>query len=98
MSRRDFRIRISFGTGPMEPSTAADACRQCVFHLESMFLLLTLLDPQKLGRESEGYAGEDLATAFRNFGELGVVLTSEAAALLELAESGITVPAKGHAA
>lgn len=90
MLRRDFRVTISYRGGAVTPAQAADACRQCVLHIESMFLLLTLLDPQKLGREFEEYAGEDLATTFRNFCELGMGLTAEAAALVELCESGLT--------
>lgn len=87
MSRRDFRISISCRGERVTPEGATDACRHCVFTLESMFLLLTLLDPQKLGRESGEYAGEDLASTFRTFGELGMAVTGEAAGLLDLAES-----------
>lgn len=98
MSRRDFQIQIQVGCRGerVTPAQATDACRRCVFTLESMFLLLTLLDPQKLGRESEEYAGEDLAMAFRNFGELGMAIIAEAAGLLDLAETAVSAETAGE--
>lgn len=85
---RDFHLKIELWDDGKDVTEEEPAltCREALFTAESMFDLLTLLDPQKLSQVN----AVSLSTMLENFGSLGKELLSAAYGHLEKLEDAGT--------